>query len=376
MNINSTNAKVITSFIAGGLVSLLLLLGIYFIKDRPILFYENPEYYRSKIFDLSHGAIVSRALFSFAELQIADYLSDTIPQQIDKSFAESLECNKDMLYRLLRMLAAHGIVKELPDGFILTTLGTFLQSDHPHTLLHFLKMEEPSRWYGYGRLVETIQTGVPSFAITFNKSYYDFIKEYPKLQDRLNKGLHDISKEENKKITHALELDAINSIVDVGAKNDELILELKNKYPAIQESIVLYYDSLDSNKHIPKFSKNTANPHQINFFNNSTIPHAKDNYILNRTLRAWDNKKSIKFLKQCNKAMRNSSTLYIIESLIPQDNDYHPSKDSDIIMMAVFGGKERTQDELEQLINQADLKITSIKPIPSSMLSLITVNKV
>ena len=92
------------------------------------------QQHQDKLFQMYDGFLVSRAMHVFAELRIADHLAIK-PRAIDKEFAQELQVNQEMLYRLLRMLAGHCIVDEDEQGvFSLTELGSYIRSDHPQTM--------------------------------------------------------------------------------------------------------------------------------------------------------------------------------------------------------------------------------------------------
>jgi hypothetical protein len=56
--------------------------------------------------------------------------------------------------------------------------------------------------------------------------------------------------------------------------------------------------------------------------------------------------------------MGKKSRLLLIESVIPTGNEFHPGKFLDYIMLLCFGGQERTEEEFESLLREADLRLT------------------
>ena len=73
--------------------------------------------------------------------------------------------------------------------------------------------------------------------------------------------------------------------------------------------------------------------------------------------------------------MKNDSKLLVIEAVIPEGNDPHPGKFMDINMLAMTGGRERTEKEFAELFENAGLKLSRIIQTHSPMFSIIEVVK-
>jgi hypothetical protein len=104
------------------------------------------------------------------------------------------------------------------------------------------------------------------------------------------------------------------------------------------------------------------------------VPQGANLYILKRILHDWNDTDSITILKNCYNAMEQNSRLLIIENIVSQENVRDFSKDIDIAMMVLFGGKERTRTEWDTLLDRANLEIVKIYKTPS-MVSIIEVQK-
>ena len=60
--------------------------------------------------------------------------------------------------------------------------------------------------------------------------------------------------------------------------------------------------------------------------------------------------------------MSKNSRLLLIENVIPPGNDPHPGKMTDLHMLIVYGGRERTEAEFKTLLGKAGFKLTKIVP--------------
>jgi hypothetical protein len=92
-----------------------------------------------------------------------------------------------------------------------------------------------------------------------------------------------------------------------------------------------------------------------------TIPEGGDLYILKHILHCWNDEDSIKILQNIRNVMPEKSRLLIVESIIGTYNKPSWGKMTDILMMAGPGGRERTRNEYEVLLDKAGYKIEQVK---------------
>jgi hypothetical protein len=87
-----------------------------------------------------------------------------------------------------------------------------------------------------------------------------------------------------------------------------------------------------------------------------------DVYVLKSVLHDWDDDQARVLLRNCAASMSGRSRLMIVERLVgdPQGDDSRSVR-LDLHMMAVTGGRERTQHEYEQLITAAGLSVDGIE---------------
>jgi len=328
-----------------------------------------------KIMELASAFILSRAIHIAAEIKIADHMING-PQNI-KLLAQKTNMNVNALYRFLRLLASYDIFShDDHNNFSLTPLAQQLVSTDPNSLWKWVTYHnDKNRWLAYGDMKYSIETGKPSFDHIFGKGYFDFLTENPLLAQQFDEGMQNISAKENESIVHSYNFSTYSTIVDIGGGKGGLLTEIITNNLAqngilfdlkhVQASATQYLTELNLQNHI-NFITSTG------FFN--PIPKNADLYILKRVLHDWSDEDCISILKNCHHAMQQDSRLLIIDTIVSQENVRDFSKDIDIAMMVLCGGKERTQTEWKMLIEKADLQLINIYTTPS-MLSIIEVQK-
>src|SRR5690349_15446627 len=116
---------------------------------------ENPRW---ALLGLVSGYQLSQALHVAARLDVGDRLAGGA-RSSDELAAET-GAHPDALYRLLRALAAAGVLHELDDHrFELTELGQGLRTDVPGSVHGWaLMIGRPMHWSTWASLVESIRT--------------------------------------------------------------------------------------------------------------------------------------------------------------------------------------------------------------------------
>jgi hypothetical protein len=89
------------------------------------------------------------------------------------------------------------------------------------------------------------------------------------------------------------------------------------------------------------------------------VPFNHDVYILAHVLHDWTDAQALPLLRNCRKAIPPHGRLLIVESVLPPGDTPHPAKLSDLLMLTVTGGVERTAEEFSALLAQAGFTINN-----------------
>ena len=323
---------------------------------------------RIPLLQMGSAYLLSRALHVAAELGIADYLTDGSKSPAE--LAEATNCDKDALYRLLRMLASNGVFAEDAQGhFGLTPLANALRSDIEGSLRDAIRMVDETWWNAYGHLTYSVRTGQPAFAQVTGLKSFEYHSCHPEVNERFANGMANFGSHENRLIAAAYNFSQFECIVDVGGGRGGLIAEILKAYPTIRG---ILYDRADVVNHpdciIAGGLDGRCELVAGDFF--TSVPAGGDLYVMKRIIHDWDDDRSALVLGNCKQAMGEKGRILTIDAVIPSGNGSHPAKDSDLLMMALLGGRERTEEEFRCLYGRAGLQLTKIIPTPS-LLSIV-----
>lgn len=310
------------------------------------------------------GMHTSRAVYAAAELGIADLLTEGPASA--QELARVTRTHEPSLYRVLRLLAALGLFDErYPRCFSLTALGDRLRSDNAAgmrswaTFLDALGSARP-----FEHILDTIKTGKPGFDAAFGMGVFDFLAQHPENAATFDAAMSERTAAFAPSVAEAYDFSDIRTVVDVGGGQGTLLAEILRKHghlhgvlletPAVAARAETLLEAID----IANRSKVLAG----NFF--EQVPDRADCYLLANILHDWDDARAIEILRNCRRSMARAGKVLIIERLIPEDgSDAVPTLLSDINMLVLTGGQERTNDEYKQLLKASGLKLGSIQPV-------------
>ena len=94
------------------------------------------------------------------------------------------------------------------------------------------------------------------------------------------------------------------------------------------------------------------------------MPEGADGYLLANVLHDWDDHSAAAILQACGRAMNPGGRVLVAERLIPDDpRDCVPVLLSDLNMLLLSGGQERTNAEYGGLLAAAGLRSGRIQPV-------------
>jgi SAM-dependent methyltransferase len=312
------------------------------------------------------GHIVTRAMYAFAELGIADLLKDGPRSAND--LAPRAGAQAAPLHRLLRTMAGLGyLVEDAEHRFALTPLGEAMRSDAPgHSRSMVRLIAGPLGWRVLSEFLHSVKTGEAGAEKALGQSMFDYMATAPEDATMFNEMMIAFHGAEPPAIAAAYDFSSLGTIVDVGGGTGNLLTTILQANPGVRG--VLYdLPHVAAQARDLIASRGLSDRCEVkegSFFD--AAPEGGDAYILSHIIHDWDEASCIKILTNCRRAMKPGGRLLLVEMVIPPGNDFHPGKLSDMIMLAFTpGGSERTADEYAALFAKAGLKLTRVVPTAS-----------
>ena len=327
-----------------------------------------------QMMQLITGFWTSCCIYAAAKLNIADQLTIK-PKTVDQ-LAEATHSHAPSLYRVLRALSGAGIFNENNlHQFELTPLGATLQSDVPGSMRAMALAQLGDHYGAWGNLVYSIKTGKTAFDNVEGMPVWKYYETHPDEGVNFMKAMTGLTAAAVMNVLPVYDFSHFNTITDIGGGNGALLMAVLNAAPNAkgivfdEEYVVDKTEKQLSEKGFSDRCRTEAG----SFFD--FVPKGADAYLMKMILHDWDDEKSLQILRNCYLAMKPGSKLLVIEALIPEGNTPHPGKFLDINMLAMTGGKERTEKEFVALFAKAGLKLSRIIHTYSPMFSIVEATK-
>jgi SAM-dependent methyltransferase len=319
--------------------------------------------------DDSCVAILPHALRILAELHIPEALSAG-PQTVE-SLAAAVGADPRSLRRLLRALASVGIFRTLDDGTVdLTDLGQRLRLDVEGSV-HFSlsNQESPHAWLN---ATQTLQSGRPAFADAHSGGFFSHKDVAPERNATFLRRMRERAGRLYASIAGDIDWGDSRLLLDIGGGDGFLLGRILAHAPHLQGMLFDRPATVDFILNEPNLAttKNGITVVPGDFF--EALPQGADTHLMCSVLHDWDDEQAIKILKNSRAALEPRGRLYIVELVIPEGDHWHPAKWSDIGMMVLTGGMERTSAEFASILDAAGYSLGDVLRLPASPFSVLT----
>jgi hypothetical protein len=316
------------------------------------------------------GFWTSCCIYAAAKLDIADHLAQGALSA--GQLAEITHSDAGSLYRILRALSSVGVFKQNNEHeFELTTLGETLRSDVPGSMKAMALAQLGDHYNAWGNLVYSIKTGNIAFDKVEGMSVWKYYETHPDEGLNFMKAMTGVTGAVVMNVIPCYDFSGFKTIVDVGGGNGALLMAVLNAAPQAKGIVFDEEYVVEETKKTLKekgFDKRCS-IEAGSFFD--FIPRGADLYLMKMVMHDWNDEQCLQILNNCSKAMTTESKLLVLESVIPEGNDQHPGKFMDINMLAMTGGRERTEKEFASLFARAGLKLSRVIHTHSPMFSIV-----
>jgi SAM-dependent methyltransferase len=304
----------------------------------------------------------ARAVYAAAELNLADLIAGG--RQTAGELADVTETHAGSIHRLLRALAACGVLTEVTTGcFALTPLGAALRSDAPGTArATVLTLGGDWQWKAWDKFLYSLRTGQPALRAAFGTSLFEYLVAHPEDGTRFNEAMIGIHGLDGPAVIAAYDFSSFKSVVDVGGGTGMLLTTILHSHESLRGTLFELPQTAPEARRLVEARGLSHRCDVIagDFF--EELPHGHDAYILAHVLHDWTDEQALPILRHCRRAIADDGRLLILESVLPPGDTPHQGKLMDLLMLTVTGGLERAAEEFATLLAAAEFKLTQAIP--------------
>jgi hypothetical protein len=306
---------------------------------------------------LAMGHAAARCLHVVAKLGIADRIDSTPVSAAE--LAAGADADADALARILQLLEAHGVFARAGGGFVHTPASRLLRADHPKSLralalMHGMEFFQQS----FAQLEYSARTGKTGMSKAFPDGVFAYLRSHPEDSKVFNASMTAKSHQDNAAFVAAYDFSGARTVVDVGGGQGHLLRAVLDADPAIKGIV------FDLPEGLPEHAASDRMTLQSGDFFKDALPRA-DLYVVSNVIHDWPDPEARTILSAIARAADAKSRVVLLEAVIPDGPEPHIAKTLDIVMLAVPGGRERTEREYRDLLAASGLKLTQIMPTAS-----------
>ncbi|MFI9722688.1 methyltransferase [Streptomyces sp. NPDC052396] len=340
----------------------------------------EPDDPAKRMLELMTGAWTTQAIAVAAELGLADQLPvlagrstrGTAAGGVAVSIAglaERLAVDPVALVRLLRYLAAVGVVTPVGDFYALTELGALLRQDSRHSLRSLALLYGGPFYQSFGQLAHSVRTGQEAFKALFGKGHFDYFAEQPGLAELFDSAMA-ASGAMFEPIPGFFDFSDAQVVVDVAGGNGQLLGLLLAHASHLRGVLLERAHVLEAaRRHLAGAGCAGRCSFVAGDFTRA-VPEGGDVYLLSRVLHDWDDEQCLTILRRCAESMHEEAQLLLVERLLPEGDSVLPGEVPslavawDLHMMCNVGGRERTAGHYQRLLAAAGFELLSVRSLP------------
>ena len=310
--------------------------------------------------ELILAAWISQGITAVADLGVADALAGG-PLSINE-LAGKVGAEPDALGRLLRALISKGIFARRDDGrYELSPLADLLRSDVP------VSMAPMARFIGarqhrehWSLLTEAIKTGTTVVPALRGKSFFDYLGDEPEFGRIFNDAMTGQSGLSVGPVVDAYDFTRFGTIVDVAGGHGRLLAAILASAPDAQGVL---YDLPEVIAGAPALLRESHVAERVRLAEGSFfdgVPAGGDAYVLKHIIHDWDDDASVRILRNVRSAAAAGAALLLVETVIPEDDSGSIAKWTDMEMLIINNGRERTAGEYRRLFDEAGFQMIGV----------------
>jgi hypothetical protein len=173
-------------------------------------------------------------------------------------------------------------------------------------------------------------------------------------------------------IARAWDFSHAHVVADLGGGGGALLLAVLELHPHLQGMLVDLEPRIEAARERFAQEKLSSRCKLLAADLTQSVPPGADVYMLKHVLHGRRDPDAITILKNCRAVIPSNGTLLIIEFILPPlvshpDPQLEAHLMSDLNMLAVTGGKERSEREWKTLLEAAGFQLTAVHPVGSDV---------
>jgi hypothetical protein len=309
------------------------------------------------------GFQMSAAVHVAAQLGLSDLLASG-PRTV-ADLAGATGTDEDTMGRLLHALATIGLYDERPDGrYANTDLGEGLRSDVPGSLRPLARtVSAPTHWAAWGHLGHSVRTGENAFEALHGVDVWTHRVGHPEENEIFNENMASLTSGVAAGVAETYDFGSVTTVVDVGGGKGALLAAVLDRHPHLTGTV---FDLPHAVAAGPPSADLTSRWSAVSGSFFEEVP-AADAYLVKSILHDWPDDRCIEILRTLRRSLNDDGVVLVVEMVLRRPGHERAAAFSDLNMLVMPGGRERTEPEFAALYAAAGLELTRVVDTDSRM---------
>jgi C-methyltransferase len=323
---------------------------------------------------------VLEALFSLFENRVIGLLVELgIPEALDRprtaaELATTTGVDADALDRVLRYAAGCGfLARDRSHRYRANGVTKRLRSDHPGSWRGWVDFASSDWfWAAWRRADSMVRDGRSGVEAAFGEEFFDFVNRAPAVADAFNRAMAAGATVQALALSTGLEWSGVSTVCDVGGGTGAALEYLLAANPGLHGVLFDLPDvvarAVEGLRRGPLAARCTVEGGS--FFDD--VPRGCDRYLCLAIVHDWDDDRAVDLLRTVGRAMQPDAELVVVETVLGRRPRGDFADASHLLMRVLASGRERSADELTDLLERAGLRLTQQVPLATGFFAFVS----
>jgi hypothetical protein len=312
------------------------------------------------------GYGVTQIVRCVAHFSIADELAKGPATAAE--IAARCATDPDATFRLLRACASLGlVVADSHLRFAWTPLLDTLRRDVPGSLRGLaIAQASPGHWLPWGRFVDVIATGSHQTVAALGTQIWDYYKANPEEAAEFSAAMSGMTAIVSQEAAAIVDTHSFEVAADIGGSGGALLHAFMEVNPRLC-GVLFDLPEVVTNASMASRWHGMRERFSVVVGDFLTSVPSADLYLLKYILHDWDSASCVRILDNCRRSLRSGGRIVVIEQQLGEMNEPGLAPLTDLIMLVLAPGRERTLSEYEELYSAAGLRLVKVTSTRSGM---------
>jgi len=215
-------------------------------------------------------------------------------------------------------------------------------------------------WRPFGELMHGVVTGQTAFDHIFGKSFFDYLGDHLEAADAFDDAMTGFTQAHAEAAVEAYDFSGLRRVVDVAGGHGSLLAAILKSSPS---ATGVLFDQPSVIAGAPAVLETEGVADRCDLASGDmfeSVPAGGDAYVLKWIIHDWDDARAINILTRCQEAIDDRGRILLIERVLAPLGEVSQGTRGDITMMALTGGRERTEAEFRRLLESSGFRLARV----------------